>query len=158
MANAVRDRISLYPDLAWVRYNDRQPIDDGVAENAETAAFVKSATAGNIDAAFATKVIQAQIDAGKDVERSLILNWSTGVVPAPTGSAPSLASETLPKIQAATIDLSQSMVALQPSGAPKGWADYLQAAGVKAAQTLPDGVSDEQYFSALDLLKKWPKK
>lgn len=156
MTDAVKDRLAIMPDVAYVKYVQKLPIDDAVREKATTAAFVKSTTEGGVPPSFAGQVMDAQIQAAKAVQRSLIAQWSTGVTAPPTGPPADLANELRPRIDDATEALATALIQMQSQGVPGDWPVPLDQAATQSASTLAAGVTKTIYAQALEPLAHWP--
>ncbi len=156
MAQTVRARLELAKQGAWAIYDQNLPIADNAAAAKTTKTFVSKTSSGNVPAAFATKVISAQIAQQLSVERLLVQGWGAGQ-PLPTGTAPNYNQVVKPELVNLDDTLANLLVTQQPSGVPKDWADYITAAGKEQVDKLPPEIPEQDYWDALNPLKDWPK-
>lgn len=155
VVEATKSRLDLMPALAFTKYTQKLPIDDAEADKLERATFIQAAGEGGVSEAQATKVIDAQILAGKTVQRNLFRQWSTGVSPLPTGSVTPVADFSNP-IQRADDQLAVAIRQLQSQGVPSNWADIMKAAVEGASAQLPEGVRVDDLTNAVAPVANWP--
>lgn len=84
-------RLLLADPVAESKWVSGRPISDPAREQAVVDAAVARATQRGIDPAFVTRVVRAQIDASKVVQRGLFVRWTHDPETAPS-TAPDLAT------------------------------------------------------------------
>lgn len=110
-ADAVVQRLDVMPAVAYTKYRKDLPVDDPTREAQAEQAFVSAAKERGIRKPLATRVILAQFEAAKRVQRRLIRQWTSGTRPVPDHPPADLATDLRPRIDAATNQLLDALVA-----------------------------------------------
>lgn len=138
LSNAMVARLSVMPDVAYAKFVSGAPVDDPAREAQAAAAFVATAVAGGVPEEIAQEVITNQFEAAKAVQTRLISQWRSGESPAPSGTPADLSTQLRPRIDAATTDLVDNLIALYRQGIPADWS-MLMMSSVATAQLPPGG-------------------
>ncbi|MGV1036985.1 MAG: hypothetical protein ACOYD0_08155 [Candidatus Nanopelagicales bacterium] len=156
MATAVSNRLGVMDQVAWVKYDDKSNVDDPRSDRVETKAFLAATTPAGVPKDVATATIEAQLEAGKSVQRLLIQRWATGVTPPPTGLPPNLATDVDPIIAEYTADIAAGMRQLQVQGVPNAWSTIMAKAADERAANLPAYVPRAAFDQAVAPIASWP--
>ena len=92
-------RLALMPDVARHKWRNGGKIDDLPRERIIVARFVAEATALGLQAGWAKRFFQAQIEAAKIIQRECFAAWSRTDA-GPVGDPPDLATEIRPRLDA----------------------------------------------------------
>ncbi len=153
MVTTVISRLNVMPDVAYLKYVNKASVDEPGLEKEETAAFLKQAK--GVPTRIAVSIIGGQIAAGKAVQRSLILQWSTGVAPLPTGP-PKSGNELGEAVNDADLFLARAVSKLALAGVPHDWPTLISAAGDDHLHTLDQAVPEKAMNQALAPIAAWP--
>lgn len=156
MATAVSNRLGVMDQVAWVKYDDKSSVEDPRSERIQTQAFIKATAQAGVPKDVATATIEAQLEAGKSVQRLLIQRWATGVTPPPTGLPPNLATDVAPTIAEYTADIASGMRQLQVQGVPEDWSAIMATAADEQAPNLDAYVPRATFDQALAPIASWP--
>ncbi len=156
MALAVSNRLGVMDQVAWVKYDDKSSVDDPQGDRIQTKTFVAATSQAGVPKEVATATIEAQLEAGKSVQRLLIQRWASGVTPPPTGLPPNLATDVEPTIAEYTADIAAGMRQLQVQGVPDDWEATMTAAAAEQAAKLPGYVPQTAFDQAIAPIASWP--
>lgn len=110
----VRQRLEVAPEVARVKWNTHAPIEDLARERQIVDGVAQAASAHGLDPALAGRFFQAQIDAGKLVQRALHAEWTAAGQP-PFEHVPDLARDVRPRLDALTPALLRALSAAAPA-------------------------------------------
>lgn len=112
LVDVLTRRLALAVDIARTKWNTKAPIEDLAREAQAIDAVGQAATVAGVDAATARRVLQAQIEAGKIVQRSLHEQWTVAGQP-PFESVQDLVTGLRPQLDEITVQL---VTALRSTG------------------------------------------
>lgn len=113
---AVVQRLDVMPAVAYTKFRKNLPVDDPAREAQAAEAFVSAAGELGVPRGRAMRVVVAQFDAAKRVQRRLIRQWTAGVRPIPHHPPADLVTDLRPRIDAATGALLTALVARPAPG------------------------------------------
>jgi len=97
-------RLEIGVEVARTKWNTKAPIEDLAREATALDAIARAATDAGVDPDTARRLLQAQIDAGKIVQRSLHETWTAEGRP-PFDAVADLTTQLRPQLDAVTAEL-----------------------------------------------------
>ncbi len=104
LKEAMANRLGVMAQVARYKWNNNLPVEAPEREAAVLEASIKRATELGLDPNYASRVVTAQMDASKTLQRSLFKEWQATGAKA-FDNVPSLADDIRPKIDLLTEDL-----------------------------------------------------
>jgi chorismate mutase len=107
------ERLALAEPVARWKWAHHEAITDAPREEALLTQVGKKADAAQVDPDFARAFFRDQIEASKDVQNALFINWRA-LKAAPEGAPPDLANDTRPKLDRLTQALIAALAHVEP--------------------------------------------